>query len=313
MVPSASPRETPTVMNATFEGNSFDTLEVKVPGAHVHLRPHGEDRRVEVHGFVPDCDPSAARERFDRKGIATHQAGDRLYVFGKGPGTNAASWRARRELRGGVHLDLRIPESLNVEVEAPGGGVHAVGLCGLVDLTVMGGAVEVENLSGTVRVHGGGKQLGVHDADADTLDLQWAGGSVGLQRVRTESLSLRSAASPVTVDGLSGSATLEVRGAPATLHDLSGPCRAHVVGGRLTYSGTPKHETSLRAVGGALQSRFPVTIGAQLRLTGETALLDDAFSFHGERTPNHVEGTLNGGGPTLDLQAVHGDARCTAE
>lgn len=313
MVPSANSRETPTVMNATFEGDTFDALEVNVPGAHVHLRPHGEGRQVKVHGFVPDCDPNAARELFDHKAIATHQAGDRLYVFGEGLSPDAPGWRERRQRRHAVHLDLRIPKSLNVEVEAPGGGVHAAGLGGLVDLTVMGGTVEMENLSGTVRVHGGGKQLGIHDVDADALDLRWAGGSVTLQQVRSESLSLRSAAAPVTVDGVSGPATIQVRGAPATLHDVLGPCKAHVVGGTLTYSGTPEHETSLRAVGGSLQTRFPATIGARLRLTGKTALLDDAFSFRGEQKPNRVEGTLNGGGPPLDLHAVRGDAQCTAE
>lgn len=311
MVPSASPRETPTVMNATFEGNSFDTLEVKVPGAHIHLRPHGEGRRVEVHGFVPDCDPSEARELFDRKAIATHRAGTRLHVFGRGPSSDADAWRARRELRGAVHLDIRVPQSQNVEVQTPGGAVHAASLAGRVVLDVMGGAVEIEDLHGAVEVHGGGRQLGVHDLNATSVDLRWSAGSVLLEHVQFESLRLRSTA-PVRAADLRGPATIEVRGAPATLSDVKGPCQAGVFGGSLTYAGTPKEKTSLRAVGGSLRTRFPASIGARLNLSGDTALLDDAFSFRGERTPNHVEGTLNGGGPTLDLTAVRGDARCTA-
>lgn len=313
MVTSTHSRQTPTVIDAAFEADSFDVLEVTVPAARVHLRPHAEKQRVEIHGFVPDCDPETARALFDRQGISTHQSSDRLYVFGNGPPADADGWRWRRRHRGEVHLDLRVPETLNVEAQTPGGAVHAAGLSGVVNLDVMGGSAEVEGMSGSVTVRGGGKRLGVHDFKGKTLHVQWASGSVDLENVSAESTTLRSVSAVTTVKSLRGETDVAVRGASLSLRNVAGPCSGTTYGGNLTYAGTPTDNTVLRAIGGSVETQFPPSLGATLLLSGERAQLDDAFAFDGERTPQRVEGTLNGGGPTLDLQAIRGDARCTAE
>lgn len=312
MVTSTRSKETPTILDATFEATSFDVLEVTVPGARIHLRPHTGGERVEIHGFVPDCDPSEARTLFGRKGISTHQSSDRLYVFGEGPSSDTDGWRWRRGEQGEVHLDLRVPETLNVEVRTPGGAVHAAGLSGTTELNVVGGSVELEDMQGGIRVTGGGKRLGVHDVNARSVDLEWTAGSVVLENVSTESMSLQAVSAPVTADHLRGSTDLTVHGGPLQLRNLDGPCRAEVHGGTLTYSGTPAHDTFLRAVGGSVQTQFPITLGATVHLAGQVASIDEVFPFSGEKTSKEIDGTLNEGGPHIELQAVRGDARCRA-
>lgn len=310
MVTSARSQETPTILDATFEATSFDVLEVTVPGARIHLRPHTGGQRVEIHGFVPDRDPSQARTLFGRKGISTHQSGDRLYVFGEGPSSDTDGWRWRRGEQGEVHLDLRVPETLNVEVHSPGGAVHAAGLRGTTELNVVGGSVELEDMQGTIRVTGSGKRLGVHDVNATSVDLDWTTGSVVLENASTESLSLHAVSAPVTADDIHGPTDLTVHGGPLRLRNLDGPCQAKVYGGTLAYSGTPAHATFLRAVGGSVQTQFPITLDATVHLAGQAASIDDAFPFSGEKTSKEVEGTLNEGGPHIELHAIRGDALC---
>lgn len=313
MSPSAASKEAAVVMDAAFEIDASGVLEVRVPDVHLRLRPQAEDNRVHVHGFVPDGDPDRAREVFDRRGIATHQTSDRLYVFGDDPRADADGWRWRRAHPPSPHFDLRLPASLNVEAQLPGGTVEISGLSGGVDLDVMGGSVEAEALQGPVHVRGGGGTLIARGCSGPHLDLDWAAGRVSLEDVSSDSTRLHSTAAPVDLQDLRGMLELLVNGASATLRDVAGPCEAQVRGGALTYYGAPEDETRLTAVGGPLYSHLPPSHAATLTLIGEQSVLDDAFSFEGEQTLRHIEGTLNGGGPPLRLKAVRGAARCSAQ
>lgn len=310
---SAIPQEATVVMDAAFEVDASDVLDVNVPGAHVRLRPHAEDGRVQVHGFVPDDDPERAHELFDRRGIATHQASDRLYVFGDRPSDDADGWRWRRDQRTAAHLDVRVPAGMDVEAHLPGGAVDASGLSGTVELAVTGGSVEATDLQGPLLVQGSGDSLAVRGCTGSPIDLQWAAGRVALEQIAADSTTLRASAAPVDVQTLQGSLDLTVHGASATLHDVTGRCTVQVRGGTLTYRGAPQHDTSLTATGASLRAALPPSLNATVTLDGAPASLDDAFSFDGERTPHHVEGRLNGGGPILRLQAIRADAHCTAQ
>lgn len=323
MSPSAAPKEAAVVMDATFEINASGVLEVSVPGVHVRLRPHTDDDRVHVHGFVPDSrkpsgrvqagDPDRARETFDRRGIATHQSSDRLYVFGNGPPADADGWRWRRAHSSSAHLDLHLPPSLDVEANVPGGAVDVSGLSGDATLEVMGGIVEVEELQGSLDVQGGGESLTVRDYSGPHLNVHWAAGSLHLDQITADSTHLHSSAASVDLQALRGACDLTVNGAPATLRDVEGPCHAVVHGGALTYYGDPEESTSLTAVGGPLHAHLPASHAATLTLTGEQVVLDDAFSFEGERMARRIEGTLNGGGPSLRVRAIRGTAHCSTQ
>jgi hypothetical protein len=55
---------------------------------------------------------------------------------------------------------------------------------------------------------------------------------------------------------------------------------------------------------------LPSAHAASLSLTGAEVALDDDFAFEGKTTSQRIEGTLNGGGPNLALQAIEGMASC---
>jgi hypothetical protein len=310
---SLSPSLDEAVLGATFEADAYGVLELTVPGAHIRLRPHTEANRVHLRGFVPDVDPEFAREIFDRKGISTHQARDRLHVFGDSLSTNAGDWRWRHTHRTSIHLDVRLPPSMDVTAQTPGGTIDASGLTGALEFTVMGGSVHTEQLDGSLDVRGSGEALTVRDCSGSLLDLQWSSGEVTLEQITGASTTLRATSAPTTLSDLQGPADLTVQGAPLTLRNLDGPCEAQVRGGALTFHGAPAHDTFLTAVGSPLRAYLPPSSAALLSLAGTRATLDDTFDFDGEQTPERIVGTLNGGGPKLHAHAVQGPARCSAQ
>ncbi len=297
-------------MDAAFEADAYGVLELTVPESHVRLRPNTEHNRVHVRGFVPSVDPESAREIFDRREISTHQARDRLHVFGKHLSASAEDWRWRYAHSTAVHLDVHLPPAMDVTARTPGGTVDASGLTGALEFTVMGGSVHTEQLDGPLDIQGSGGTLTVQDCSGSLLDLQWSAGEVTLEKITGASTTLRAMSAPTTLRDIHSSADVAVHGAPLTLRNLDGPSEAQVRGGPLTFWGAPTHDTSLMAVGAPLRARLPPSYSATLSLSGARVTLDDAFAFDGEQTDERVKGTLNGGGPKLHAHAVQGSAQC---
>ena len=298
-------------MDVSFGADTFERLELDVPGARVRLRPHAEGDRVHVRGFVSDADSEeTARDIFNRKGISTHQSGDRLHVYGNSLSETVEDWRWRQTHRAAIDLNIYLPPDLDVTARAPGGALDASDLAGTVDLTVMAGSATAERLTGPLRVRVSGGTLTVRDGSGSSLDLQWSAGEVTLQQLESDATTLQARAAPTTLRNIHGPVDVSVHGAPLDLRDVDGPCEARVHGGMLTYRGMPSHDTSLTTVGGPLHTHLPPAHAVELTLTGSRVGLDDAFAFDGEQTPQRIEGTLNGGGPHLHLRAVRGTAAC---
>lgn len=309
---TVSSSDAENVLDAEFQVDGVDLLELNVPEAQVQLRPH-DANRVHVRGFVPTVKSEANQDRPGPPNLSTRHSDDRLHIFRQGLSRDISDWRRRVRNRTTIHLDIRVPPRLDVTARTPGGAIDAVQLGGTLDLTVRGGSVYLEQMSGPLRLRGSGGRLTTQDISGSSLEVKWAAGPVTLEHVRDAQTALEAQAAPTIVQDHHGSVDLCVHGAPLTLHDLEGPCDAEVRGNRLTYRGTPAHDTSLRTVGGSVQAFLPSAHAASLTVTGAHVALDDDFAFEGKTTPHRIEGVLNGGGPDLALRAVQGTASCRVQ
>jgi hypothetical protein len=299
------------IMDAAVQAEGYGVLELNVPGAHVQLQPHTEGDRIQIRGSVPGAAPERAREVFDRAGIATHQARDRLHVFSDRRSGDVEDWRWRQHTHpAAILLEIHLPPAMDVTAQMPSGAVTAADLSGAMEFVVWGGSVRANRLDGSLDVQGSGGTVSVQDCSGSSLDLQWTAGEVALEQITGASTTLRARSAPTTVQDLRGPADLSVHGAPLTLRNLNGPCEAQVRGGALTFHGPPAHDTFLQTVGGPVQALLPPTCSATVSLAGTEAILDDAFGFDGEQMPERIVGSLNDGGPKLHAHAVQGPVRC---
>ena len=306
MPSSAPPREAVSVIAQEFIVDDPCALSVNVPGARTRLRPGSEDERVEIEISVTGCPPAKAEEILDRMKVGTHQMKDTVRVYSDSERSDAEWWRWVRTLDVDIHVDLRLPSQVEAEIRAPGGAVDIANLKGHIDINVMGGPCSAENLEGTLDIRAESSDVSVKHFSGTELITRVAVGSLTLTDVEADTTTVRSVAAPLSLDTVSGPVAITSKSAPVEVQNLSGPCTAHVQAGRLTFSGAPRDEVTLRVIGAALDVSLPSSHGADLHMRGPDLSLADGFSFSGERTEKEIEGVLNGGGPPLTLVTIGG-------
>ena len=308
MPSSAPPREAVSVIAQEFIVDDPCALSVDVPGAHTRLRPGPQNDRVEVEISVTGCPPDEAEDILDRMQVGTHQMKDTVRVYSNAEidRSDAEWWRWVRSLDVAIHVDLRLPSRIEAELRVPGGDVDLADLQGEMDVSVMGGACRVENVSGTLNVRAESSDVTIKGFSGDELVARVAVGALTVEDAEADTITVRSVAGPMTLAAVRGPTTVTAKSAAVELHDVDGPCTADVRGGSLTYEGTPQDEIELRGVGSSINALVPSSHGADLTMAGPTLSLADAFAFEGEQTEHEIDGTLNGGGPSLRLRATGG-------
>lgn len=304
MASSAPPREAVSVIAQEFLVDAPCALSVHVPGARTRLRPGGDSERVEVDISVTGCPPEEAEEILDRMQVGTRQMKNTVHVYSDSDHSDAKWWRWVRTLDIDIHVNLRLPTRVEADIRVPGGAVDIADLRGHIDVNVMGGPCHAANLQGTLDVRAESSEVSIEDFSGDEVIARVAVGSLSLADVEADTITVRAVAAPLSLHSVRGATTVTARSAPVDLQDLRGPCTARVEGERLSFDGAPAEETTLRAVGASLDVALPRDHAADLRMRGPTLSLRDGLSFEGERTEQEIEGTLNGGGPPLTLEAV---------
>lgn len=307
------PSDATSVIAQEFKVDEPCALEVDLPGAYVRLRPGSSDTRVEVNISMAGCPPDRAEQILDRLSVGTRQTKDRVRVYSDRPRWDAEWWRWVRQLSATVHLDVHLPTHVDATIRASGGTIDAADLAGHLEVESLGGKLQINGLEGTLDLRTRSSDVSVTQFDGSRIDIHSAAGKLSLKEISSDSLTVRSVSAPVTLTNVTGTTDIDVDGASLTLQELSGPCTARTQGGALTYVGTPSDDTELSALGAPLEAQLPASLSATLDLSGEEIFLDEAFSFEGERTPHHVQGALNGGGPALRLRAVRGAAHCQTQ
>lgn len=316
MPSSAPPKEAKSVIAQEFLVEEPCALSVNVPGAHVRLRP-GRDQdpdqdqdRVEVDISVSGCPPDEAEDILNRMAVGTQQMNNTVRVYSNGDPSDAEWWRWVRTLDVTVHVELRLPSSIEADLNVPGGEIDIADLEGHFDLEVMGGECRVENLKGSLDIRAESSDVSVTGCSGDQLLARVAVGSITVRDAETETTTLRSVSAPIQLTNVEGTTQITANSTSVDIDTVTGPCTVRCQGGPVSYTGAPTHESALTVVGSTLTVKLPSDHPADLTLTGETISLDSAFSFEGETTDHKVEGQLNGGGSALTLRGIGGTVEC---
>lgn len=310
-MPNSAPvREAASVIAQEFLVDEPCSLAVDVPGTYIQLRPGPQKDRVEVDISVAGCSSDEAEDILDRMKMGTQQMKDTIRVYSNGDRSDAEWWRWVRTLEVDIQVDIRLPARLEAEIRAPGGAIDVADLNGHVDLQVMGGPCRAENLEGTLDIRAESSDVTVHGFQGDQLLARAAVGSLELDDIDADTVTLRSVAAPISLTDVHGPTTITANSTSVNVKNLTGPCTARCQGGTLSYVGSPTAETELTVVGSTLDVALPSSHGADLTMTGDTLTLDDDFDFDGERTQHQIEGTIGSGGPPLTLRAIGGSVEC---
>lgn len=309
---SAPPRDAASVIAQEFIVDEPCTIAVDIPGAHTRLRPGPASDRVEVNVAVTGCSPDEAEDILDRMQVGTHQMKDAIRVYSDGDRSDAVWWRWIRTLDVTIHVELKLPSTVEADLRVPGGEVDVANLEGEFEITAMGGRCRAHDLEGALTLRGDSAEASIKRFSGSKLDAHVAAGTLTLDQIDAETVSVHSVCSPVHMSDVTSDTSLTANGTTVDVEDVSGPFSARIQGGTLSFDAAPRNNVDLTSVGASIHVTLPSDHEADVDIRGETVEVADVFSFSGEQTNGHLEGIFNGGGPPLSLRAIRGNVTCKA-
>lgn len=306
----APPSDAAPVLAQEFKVQDTCHLQVTVPRVRARLRPARTSDRVSVDITVAGADSASDEAVVDRMNLGTRQSKETIQIASSSRSQHPEWWRWMRTANATVFLDVRVPSPVEASLHLPGGTLVVSDLQGTVDASVPGGAVRVQHFTGSLSLTGRRSPIEVSDVDGPSLAIDAAGAPVTISDSQSKAVDVTCVSGPLNIENASGACTVSAHAARVTLEDLSGPCRATAHGGSLTFASSLSAPATLTTVAAPLTARLPASTGAALQASGDLVSIPDRFAFRGDHTDRRVEGTLNGGGPSLSLRAIRGPVHC---
>ena len=251
----------------TFDVGTTAMIDVNVSDADVRVDSHSGDG-VEVRVMIRSGDPDDGRDYFEAMGFEASASGNRVTVEARDPQMGRDWWRGGREA--GATVWISAPEGVDLDVHTSDGDIALGDFDGDVSVRTSDGDVMAGRLSG--------RRVTIQSSDGDLNVERIAGGNAELR----------------TSDG-----DVEVVLAGGSLEAQSGD-------GDLTVELDAESEVRLRTGDGDIALYIPADFGAELLLQGEDLDIDRDVRIHGRISEGRIEGTLNGGGPTVEARTGDG-------
>ncbi len=315
-----------TMIDQRFPVGPGGALEVSVGDADVELITGDyADVRVEVILGGRRLDDEA-REYFQRQNFSVTQSGDTVRVETERRRQNWSfnwndGWR-RPDFTVRVHA----PEQFDANLRTSDGDLDVAVLRGDLRAHTSDGDVTLTSVTGTtISLHTSDGDVRAQTLEASNIELRTSDGDLTFEALVADSLSARTSDGDVTVESISGDANLRTSdgdiGVGAAAGDTfyartsDGSIEVETLSARSSTVTTSDGRITIDRLEGALSASssdgdirlgLPQGMPANLRLRGNRVSLDGSFTLDGAIERNRVEGSINGGGPSISARASDG-------
>lgn len=218
--------------------------------------------------------------------ISAEQKDGRIQVTGKAD---------NRQLMGGgnniqVQFLIHVPVEFNVFVSTSAGNISAEGIRGTLHGKTSGGNIRLSAIRGE-------------------MDVKTSGGNLRLNRL-DGILRAKTSGGNISADSLTGDLELKTSGGSLNLFDLSGKVDAITSGGHIQASLiSVTQPVRLETSGGDIQLAIPSETRAEIdaSTSGGEVLCALPVTITGKLRAHKLTGSINGGGPRIDLKTSGGD------
>ncbi|HWK06968.1 MAG TPA: hypothetical protein VNS58_25210 [Puia sp.] len=221
-----------------------------------------------------------------------------------------------------VSFRIVVPQNVSTNLATSGGSIHLANLSGTQDFRTSGGSLHIDQLSGKIKGRTSGGSIHVLHSK-DDIDLSTSGGSIEAADCHGK-IKLATSGGSLHLNALQGDITASTSGGSVHGDDIEGELVTHTSGGSITLGGLScslEASTSggninvdikelgkyvkLENSGGHIDLQIPKDKGLDLKLYGEGIKGTVLTNFSGSIDKNKIEGTLNGGGIPVIVDA-HG-------
>lgn len=272
-----------------------DLGSVKVQTSSQNVVEVNVDRRANVIGNI------RGKEILERFQVEFDQKGNDVEVTGE--------MEDRRRSRLQVHYRITIPEKYNVDLSTAGGSIDVADLDGSVISRTAGGSIQIGKVRGPVsaKTAGGSIRLG---GSSGNVELKTAGGSIIVGRVLSD-VKVETSGGSIHLGEVNGTLEARTAGGSITIAGVTDAVDARTSGGSVeaTLLSQPKGDCRLATSAGSVTVNVPenIQLDIEARSMGGKIITDLPITVRGELSQGRIEGTLNGGGPLLELKTSAGN------
>ena len=142
------------------------------------------------------------------------------------------------------------------------------------------------------------------------VDLETGGGSIDLSDLKG-SVDAHTSGGSISLGRIEGDVEVDTSGGSITVEEVAGNIDAHTSGGSIkaNISQQPTNDCHLKTSGGSVTVYLSPEIAVDLNASTNGGRVSSEFAVNGSFNKRRIKGTINGGGPMLELKTNGGSVR----
>ncbi|MBS1501818.1 MAG: DUF4097 family beta strand repeat protein [Bacteroidetes bacterium] len=321
---SAQDNKTPYMTKALNSG--IKNVYVTTSGGSITVSgASGQEPRVEVYITGNNGITSPSKEEIEKRlredyDLEVNVTGSEVHAIAKNK-HDGHNWDWRHSLN--IGFKVYVPQNVATNLETSGGSIHLDNLAGDEKFETSGGSLHIDRLTGHIHGRTSGGSITVNDSK-DDIDLETSGGSVHAANC-SGTIKLETSGGSLNLNDLSGKIDAGTSGGSVHGNNIKGELHTGTSGGSIDLTGlacsldtytsggsihVQMNEVSkfvkIDASGGHVDLQLPSKQGYDLNLHAEKVTADVSGNFSGTKEKDRVEGKLNGGGASVE---VNGSSR----
>lgn len=287
LIAVAAAQAAPLTYIKTFQVSGRPNVHVKVSDGSVTISPSQSSQvefRVDYEGYTLGKDLR----------IDATQNGDTIDLEAK----DIVRLRVSLGLKiPRVRVNVRMPSDSDLTVDSGDGAIELASINGKINVRTGDGAVKATGLSGAIELHTG-------DGDIRTSALK------GNVRLTTGDGDIEGSDLDGACDVTTGDGKVQLAGRFESLNIKSGD---GAVNARVAAGSQMTSSWNIRSGDGPISLELPGDFKANLNATtGDGSIsLGLPVTVEGKTSPSRISGTINGGGPSLDIHTGDGAIKLT--
>lgn len=218
---------------------------------------------------------------------------------------------------------IYVGPNVSTDLETSGGNIVLTGLSGNQDFKTSGGNLDLNSLSGKIKGRTSGGNIYLKNCK-DDLDLSTSGGNIQAEN-SSGNLTISTSGGSIKLNDLKGNIEAETSGGNVegetiegdlsartsggnvSLHELSCSLKTSTSGGNIDVEiKNPGKYISINNSAGKVNLTLPKKTGMDLKLNAMKISTENLENFSGSNSTKEINGTVNGGGIPVTVDAGSG-------
>lgn len=215
-----------------------------------------------------------------------------------------------------ISYDIQVPATAQVHSRTGSGHIKIAGVNGPVDASTGSGGIDIDGVASDVRLQTGSGSIDINNV-AGTVRAHTGSGSIGGDRIGggsavDTSAKFQGKALPLASEGSSASGRayldFETGSGSIRLQNIAGELKARTGSGNIEAQGQQTGDWELHTGSGGIRVRLPESSKFTLmaRTSSGSVSTDFPLTIQGTVNRRELSGSVNGGGPRLDLHTGSG-------